>query len=434
MNIQSEHQIRNLLDKLKYHHVDQTLRQIMTAMSRHPGLHVEEDDFMDSSTQYNSTRLLKLTGTVKIVYKNATYHIPCDLYLPKVAPKWPIVGYVRPTYNMTFVQPHNNLGSDGKIYSPYISNWASTKGERGENLAACIDDISKIFSKKPPCSQKSSSAQQGANPYNQSYQAYQQQQNPTQRPNSNNNNCPYPTMQTQNGGIPQPGGYQAYGSYGSTASVQGPPTYNYQGPTTTSSGPGYPTNNLPSYGQPAQPKRPPPPNPSDSYIKKQSLISNANDILKASALQAREMEQKEIKNMQEILKNLQNNKLSIEDKLNEVMTEQDKIKTMMEVMTPKYESQKTLLAEKEANQSNNQSDSIPVDELIKAKTPLERQIFDCHCQDLAIQDTIYELSKGLRNDIIDPTTFVKEVRKLGRKQFKLRAKVKKGREVMGFSS
>ena len=106
----------------------------------------------------------------------------------------------------------------------------------------------------------------------------------------------------------------------------------------------------------------------------------------------------------------------------------------MEVMTPKYENQKNLLAEKEANQSNNQIDSIPVDELIKAKTPLERQIFDCHCQDLAIQDTIYELSKGLRNDIIDPTTFVKEVRKLGRKQFKLRAKVKKGREVMGFSS
>lgn len=39
----------------------------------------------------------------------------------------------------------------------------------------------------------------------------------------------------------------------------------------------------------------------------------------------------------------------------------------------------------------SQTDGIEVDELIVAKTPLEKQIFKNHCEDLAIQDCLYEL-------------------------------------------
>ena len=71
---------------------------------------------------------------------------------------------------------------------------------------------------------------------------------------------------------------------------------------------------------------------------------------------------------------------------------------------------------------------------ILPKTPLERQIFKNHSEDLAIQDLLYELGQGLRKDIIDSSTFTKEVRKLGRKQFKLRAQIKKARKVAGLSA
>ena len=215
----NESTLRQQLTSLSYQNIDQTIRQIMQTLAQHHTLSTSEDNFMDSSTNYDPCRLLKLGGTIAIFYKNQTYHIPVEFYLPKVFPSWPLVGYVRPTSNMKLVQPHKSVGSDGKIYCKYISDWASSKGAGRENLSDCLKQICSVFSQKPPVCATTTSM-----PSMQRVQSQVQQSQPQ-----------------------GPGQYQPYGSYGSVA---GPPgASGYQPPA---AGPGYPTN-IAGPGYPAQP-------------------------------------------------------------------------------------------------------------------------------------------------------------------------------------
>jgi len=84
--------------------------------------------------------------------------------------------------------------------------------------------------------------------------------------------------------------------------------------------------------------------------------------------------------------------------------------------------------------TKNIDEGISPDEIIQASTPLERQILKCHSEDLAISDAVYYLNSALQRDLLDVDQFLREVRKLGRKQFQLRAMIRKARQVGGLSS
>jgi ESCRT-I complex subunit TSG101 len=72
------------------------------------------------------------------------------------------------------------------------------------------------------------------------------------------------------------------------------------------------------------------------------------------------------------------------------------------------------------------------DEVVIYKDSWSQQIFECVARDNAIEDTLEVLDRALRDDRIELTAFLKQVRKLARKQFFARAlAIKIGKEQAG---
>ena len=90
--------------------------------------------------------VLVFKGTVAMSYKGATYNIPVDIYLPPPYPIRPPVIFVRPTSGMMIKPNHQHVGSDGKVYMPYLSEWRAPTHNLVE-MAVCL---SSLFGANPP--------------------------------------------------------------------------------------------------------------------------------------------------------------------------------------------------------------------------------------------------------------------------------------------
>jgi len=90
--------------------------------------------------------VLVFTGTIAMSYKGATYNIPVDIYLPPPYPIQPPVIFVRPTAGMMIKPNHRHVGSDGKVYMPYLSEWRAPSHTLVE-MAVCL---SSLFGANPP--------------------------------------------------------------------------------------------------------------------------------------------------------------------------------------------------------------------------------------------------------------------------------------------
>jgi ESCRT-I complex subunit TSG101 len=70
-----------------------------------------------------SQRLLKFVGTIPIVYRSQTYHIPLTIWLPPVYPFQEPNIYVTPTFDMAIKPRHQHVDADGKCYLAALSQW-----------------------------------------------------------------------------------------------------------------------------------------------------------------------------------------------------------------------------------------------------------------------------------------------------------------------
>ena len=96
-------------------------------------------------------------------YKGIMYHLPIDLYLPPSYPKIGPTVYVRPVASMCIKPNHKHVGLDGMVYLPYLAEWnASTtisttiatsaaSSTRGSNLIELVIWMSRLFGEEPPC-------------------------------------------------------------------------------------------------------------------------------------------------------------------------------------------------------------------------------------------------------------------------------------------
>lgn len=82
-----------------------------------------------------------------MVYRNVTYNIPIDLYLPPQYPQCAPIVYVRPVSNMAIKENHRHVGRDGRVYMPYLHEWGAQTHELRE-LAVWM---SSLFGSEPPC-------------------------------------------------------------------------------------------------------------------------------------------------------------------------------------------------------------------------------------------------------------------------------------------
>ena len=83
-----------------------------------------------------------------------------------------------------------------------------------------------------------------------------------------------------------------------------------------------------------------------------------------------------------------------------------------------------------AKQLSDSSNMNPED-AVSATAPLYRQLVNAHAEEAAVHEAIYYLGEALKHEIIDCDVFLKQVRKMARKQFFLRATMSKCRQVAG---
>eukprot|EP00095_Tigriopus_kingsejongensis_P006679 snap_masked-scaffold25_size650667-processed-gene-0.0 protein:Tk06679 transcript:snap_masked-scaffold25_size650667-processed-gene-0.0-mRNA-1 annotation:"serine threonine-protein kinase rio3" len=76
----------------------------------------------------------------------------------------------------------------------------------------------------------------------------------------------------------------------------------------------------------------------------------------------------------------------------------------------------------------DESKALDTDSIVNVSYPLLAQLCKAHCEDSAIEDSLYYLGNGLRNGVVNCETFLKTVRKLSRDQFFKKVVVQKCRE------
>lgn len=95
-----------------------------------------------------------LQGTIAMHFRGNTYQLLVDLYLPPGYPSRHPVAYVRLTENMYLKENHMHVGSDGKVYLPYLHDW----NLRTHNLVELVVAMSSVFSADPPVFTRAPSA------------------------------------------------------------------------------------------------------------------------------------------------------------------------------------------------------------------------------------------------------------------------------------
>lgn len=85
-------------------------------------------------------------GTCPMTYRGRPYHIPVDIFLPPLYPVRPPVCYVRPVSNMVIKENHRHVGRDGTIYMQYLHNWNPNKS----SLVEMTSSMSQLFGNEPP--------------------------------------------------------------------------------------------------------------------------------------------------------------------------------------------------------------------------------------------------------------------------------------------
>jgi len=96
----------------------------------------------------------------------------------------------------------------------------------------------------------------------------------------------------------------------------------------------------------------------------------------------------------------------------------------------KIEQKKLEEAKREAEQLNDATDMKPED-AVSTTTPLYRQLLNAHAEESAVHEAIYYLGEAMKQEIIDCDVFLKQVRKMARRQFFLKATMNKCRKVAG---
>ncbi|GAX24265.1 ESCRT-I complex subunit TSG101 [Fistulifera solaris] len=101
------------------------------------------DHFEDDGTE---ALVLDLKGTIATHYRGNTYHILVEMFLAPGYPGRPPICFVRLAENMFFKENHMHVGSDGKVYLPYLHEWSS----HTHNLIELVVAMSSVFSADPP--------------------------------------------------------------------------------------------------------------------------------------------------------------------------------------------------------------------------------------------------------------------------------------------
>lgn len=413
----SDQYLRNALSKYRYQ--DVAHRDVANCLTQFTDLKPKLDNFVfpDGTTK----EMLQLDGTIPVTYKGNTYNIPVSIWLVDTHPYNPPICYVKPTSTMQ-IKASKHVDMNGKVYLPYLHEWKHPTSD----LMGLIQIMCIVFGETPPVYSKASPPQAGQQqpPYpTGGYMAMPQLNRPSYGQSPSYGSTQYP------GSYMQPP-YPTNSPYSGTGSYPYPPSTVSSYPSATTYQTTY--SNASSYQQSTNP-----------YYTSPNTATNTNTVteehLRASLLSAVEdkmrrrlkeifaQSQAEMDALKKTQEDLNKGKENLEEIIGNLEKEQHDVTENISLLKDKMEDLKQVLTKME------QQDQVDIDEAVVTTAPLYRQLLTAFADENATQDAIYYLGEALRKGVIEIDVFLKHVRELSRKQFMLRALMKKCREKAGLS-
>lgn len=375
----------------KYQNPVATKKDVKEVLEAYQALSYQSETYVFNDGK--SKELFNLQGTIPVIYKTNTYHIPVCIWLMDTHPDNAPICYVKPTQDM-HIKVSMYVDFNGKVYLPYLHEWQP----QSSDLLGLIQVMIVIFGDYPPVYSK-----------------------PKQ--------TPYPSQPY----MPQPGGGASY-PYQSGAGFPYPAANTNYGP----SFPAYPT---PSNTNNPYPYPPRPTGYNSEYNAnstgtgtiteehiKASLISAVEDKMRRRIEEKVNQCQAEIQTLNRTKQELLDGEKKLNEIIKKLQREEEDLKKNILILNDKDSELKQSI------ESMSNADEIDIDEAVTTTAPLYKQLINAYAEEAAIEDAVYYMRVALGREVIDLDVFLKNVRQLARKQFMLRALMLKCREKAGLTS
>lgn len=413
--------IASVLTQVHYRHPELTKRQVQTLVHHYKGLAPKKDKFTFNDGQERD--LINIQGTIPVPYRGQNYNIPVSLYLLDTHPYHAPLCYVKPTPDMQ-VKVSKHVDAAGKIYLPYLHEWAHPASDLVGLVQICIV----TFSEQPPVYAKPK--QPAGLPYPmQPGQGYpgpgQQQGYPAYPPQPQGGGYP-PAYPPAPGGGYQPA-YPPQPGYGGAQGAGGPgyPPYPPQ-----AGGGGYPPYPTPGGGYP----QPQPVGRQDSMtgtVTAEHLTASIRSAVEDKVRRGLREQVEEKSAEMQVLKRTGEELGQGQSRLKELVERMKREEEELDRDTAILEQKKTeleTLQERAAEQ-----EPLNPDDAVEAGAPLFRQLTNAYSEENAVEDALYFLGRALGEGVLDCDGYLKQVRVLSRRQFLLRETMNRCRGKAGLS-
>jgi len=315
---------------------------------------------------------------------------------------------VKPTPDMQ-VKVSKHVDAAGKIYLPYLHEWAHPNSDLLGLVQICIV----TFSEQPPVYAKPKQPQNL--PYPIHTPQYPQGGGYPPQPG-------YPPQTTgygaQPGYQPQAGGYPPYPTPGYPQAGGYPPSNTGYPP----GGGGYPP--YPPAAQAAAARPGTASSISSEHIKA-SILSAVEDKVRRRLREDFSQNQAESESLRRTQEELNQCQGKLTNILAKIKHEEEELDSSIRILESKKDEMEDMLEKMEEGEEFN------CDDAVNASFPLYKQLMNAFAEEAATEDAIYFLGEALRKGAIDVDVFLKQAREISRKQFMLRATMAKCRDKAG---
>ncbi|KAK9741218.1 hypothetical protein RND81_03G089700 [Saponaria officinalis] len=347
-----------------------------------------------------TSTLLQAGGTIPMLYQNVTYNLPIIIWLLEFYPRNPPLVFLNPTRDMIIKRPHPFVTPSASVNVPYLQNWVYPSS----NLVDLARDLSLCFAKDPPLySQRKPNPNNPnnpnpSNPNNPNYPNNPNNPNPN-NPNYHNNANPNHSV---NSGISSVG----YGVANSN------PNFNFRPGSIISSVMDRVTSNL-GYGVGRTEEA------AEGY--KKNAINKLVDKVNGDMGELRKTREGEVEGLFSVQATLRAREEKVKRGLKEMNDEKEGLESQLQMVLTNADVLEEWLRENEEKLGKSGRSNVDVDEVFETCDVLSKQMLEASASDLAIEDLIYSLDKGVQEGVIPFDQYLRNVRLLSREQFFHRA-------------